>query len=93
VVAKVTRDRIMTAMDARYPAYGFAAHKGYSTRVHMSALGAHGPCPEHRFSFANVAGAMEARAAARDGTQVRDEAPGRERPGGREWAAAGRPGR
>jgi ribonuclease HII len=58
VVAKVTRDRIMTAMEERYPAYGFAAHKGYSTRAHMSALAAHGPCPEHRYSFANVTGTM-----------------------------------
>lgn len=93
VVAKVTRDRIMTAMDARYPGYGFAAHKGYSTRAHMTALGAHGPCPEHRFSFANVAGLMSGRTAARDGTQIRDEMPGRELAGSREWAAAGQPGR
>jgi ribonuclease HII len=58
VVAKVTRDRIMTALDVSYPMYGFAAHKGYSTRAHMSALSAHGPCPEHRYSFANVCGSM-----------------------------------
>ena len=67
VVAKVTRDRIMTAMTERYPAYGFAAHKGYSTRAHMSALAAHGPCPEHRYSFANVIAAPGGRAAAPDG--------------------------
>ena len=66
VVAKVTRDRIMTALDASYPEYGFAAHKGYSTRAHMDALGAHGPCPEHRYSFANVPGVMADRAVARD---------------------------
>jgi ribonuclease HII len=56
VIAKVTRDRLMTAMDERYPGYGFAAHKGYSTRAHMRALAVHGPCPEHRMSFANVNG-------------------------------------
>jgi hypothetical protein len=56
VIAKVTRDRLMTALDERYPGYGFATHKGYSTRAHMRALAAHGPCPEHRMSFANVGG-------------------------------------
>jgi hypothetical protein len=54
IVAKVTRDRIMTALAEHYPAYGFAQHKGYSTRSHMRALTQHGPCPEHRASFANV---------------------------------------
>jgi ribonuclease HII len=93
VVAKVTRDRIMTAMDAHYPTYGFAAHKGYSTRAHMSALAAHGPCPEHRFSFANVAGTIAGRAAARDGTQAGHDAPGRAQADSRDWAAAGQPGR
>src|SRR6266568_305676 len=67
VVAKVTRDRIMTAMADVYPAYGFATHKGYSTRAHMSALAAHGPCPEHRYSFANVNAAVGGQAAAPDG--------------------------
>jgi ribonuclease HII len=56
IVAKVTRDRIMTRLHERYPAYGFDRHKGYSTRGHMRALADHGPCPEHRASFANVAG-------------------------------------
>jgi ribonuclease HII len=56
IVAKVTRDRIMTGLDGQYPAYGFARHKGYSTRSHMRALAQHGPCPEHRASFANVNG-------------------------------------
>src|SRR6266542_4653972 len=72
VVAKVTRDRIMTAMEERYPAYGFAAHKGYSTRAHMRALAAYGPCPEHRHSFANVIGTMAGRAAVADGSAVAD---------------------
>jgi ribonuclease HII len=56
IVAKVTRDRIMTGLAEQYPAYGFARHKGYSTRSHMRALAQHGPCPEHRASFANVNG-------------------------------------
>jgi ribonuclease HII len=54
VVAKVTRDRLMVAMDARFPAYGFAQHKGYITPEHQAALTDHGPCPEHRRSFVNV---------------------------------------
>ena len=54
VMAKVTRDRMMVALDERYPAYGFARHKGYSTPEHMTALCAYGPCPEHRYSYANV---------------------------------------
>jgi ribonuclease HII len=54
VVAKVTRDRLMRDLHKRYPVYGFARHKGYSTPSHMRALTAHGPCPEHRRSFANV---------------------------------------
>ena len=54
VVAKVTRDRMMVALDGSYPAYGFARHKGYSTPEHMTALCAWGPCPEHRYSYTNV---------------------------------------
>jgi ribonuclease HII len=54
VVAKVSRDRLMRDLDTRYPRYGFARHKGYSTRSHMRALTHHGPCPEHRRSFVNV---------------------------------------
>jgi ribonuclease HII len=55
VVAKVTRDRIMCELDGRHPEYGFAEHKGYVTPEHSEALHRHGPCPEHRFSYANVA--------------------------------------
>ena len=54
VMAKVTRDRMMVALDGSYPAYGFARHKGYSTPEHMTALCAWGPCPEHRYSYTNV---------------------------------------
>jgi ribonuclease HII len=46
----------MRELHLRYPAYGFARHKGYSTPGHMKALTAHGPCPEHRRSFVNVSG-------------------------------------
>lgn len=52
ILAKVTRDRQMVALDARYPQYSFARHKGYGTAVHCRALDQHGPCPEHRRSFA-----------------------------------------
>ncbi len=54
ILAKVTRDRIMTAMHERFPAYDFAQHKGYVTPEHAAALAAHGPCPEHRASYVNV---------------------------------------
>lgn len=56
ILAKVTRDRMMVELDASWPDYGFAAHKGYSTAVHQAALNRHGPCPEHRLSYANVPG-------------------------------------
>lgn len=55
VIAKVTRDRIMRDMDAEFPQYGFAGHKGYITAAHTKALIEHGPCAQHRTSFANVA--------------------------------------
>jgi len=55
IVSKVTRDRIMIAHDASYPAYGFARHKGYGTAFHLAALAQHGPTPLHRKSFAPVA--------------------------------------
>lgn len=54
IVAKVTRDRIMTRLDAAHPAYGFSRHMGYPTPEHLAALAAHGPCPAHRRSFAPV---------------------------------------
>jgi len=52
IVAKVTRDRLMLEYDAAYPAYGFAAHKGYGTRAHLDAIAENGPCPIHRMTFA-----------------------------------------
>ncbi len=59
VVAKVTRDRIMCELDGVHPVYGFAEHKGYVTPEHAEALRQHGPCPEHRFSYVNVAAAAD----------------------------------
>jgi len=55
IVAKVTRDRLMVALDAECPGYGFAAHKGYATPEHLAALKALGASPHHRVSFAPVA--------------------------------------
>lgn len=55
VIAKVTRDRIMRELHEQWPLYGFDAHKGYVTDEHQQALGAHGPSPVHRRSYANVA--------------------------------------
>ncbi len=51
ILAKVTRDRYLRELDARYPEYGFARHKGYGTAAHYAALREHGPCPVHRPSF------------------------------------------
>ena len=55
VIAKVTRDRLMVAMDAQHPGYDFARHKGYGTPQHLARLRAHGPCPIHRRSFLPIA--------------------------------------
>lgn len=54
VVAKVTRDRIMTEEAARFPAYSFDVHKGYITPLHTAELAEHGPCEIHRWCFVNV---------------------------------------
>jgi ribonuclease HII len=51
IVAKVYRDRLMTELDAQYPGYGFASHKGYATPEHQRAIRDLGPCPIHRRSF------------------------------------------
>ncbi|HLI18874.1 MAG TPA: ribonuclease HII [Rhodanobacteraceae bacterium] len=59
IIAKVTRDRMMRDMDARWPGYGFAQHKGYPTPEHIAALNRLGPCPEHRRSFAPVRAVMQ----------------------------------
>ena len=54
VIAKVTRDRLMVGMCAKFPGYEFARHKGYGTPQHLAALKKHGPCPIHRRSFLPV---------------------------------------
>jgi ribonuclease HII len=54
IVAKVTRDRQMEGLHARYPDYGFLQHMGYPTPVHLAALRQYGVCPEHRRSFSPV---------------------------------------
>jgi len=54
IIAKVTRDREMVELDKRYPAYGFAKHKGYPTKAHFEALQTHGVIPEYRQSFKPV---------------------------------------
>jgi len=55
ILAKVERDRWCVEIDAQFPHYGFLAHKGYGTPVHLRALQEHGPCDLHRRSFAPVA--------------------------------------
>jgi ribonuclease HII len=80
VVAKVTRDRIMTGMHQHFPEYDFAVHKGYVTREHQQALEEHGPCPEHRRRFVNVRRA----AGFEDGPAAEDDAFGDVI--GREWS-------
>lgn len=55
VIAKVTRDRILVKLDAEYPEYGFAQHKGYGTKRHLEALKKHGATPVHRKTFRPVA--------------------------------------
>ena len=54
ILAKVTRDRFCQQMHERWPQYGFAIHKGYPTAAHLSLLREHGPCDQHRRSYAPV---------------------------------------
>lgn len=54
ILAKVSRDRLMVAMNEVYPGYGFAVHKGYPTPAHLASLLQLGPCAQHRRSFAPV---------------------------------------
>jgi len=60
IVAKVTRDRIMSELDARFPGYGWASNQGYGTAEHLSALARLGPTPHHRRGFAPVRRVLEA---------------------------------
>ena len=59
ILAKVTRDRRMLELHAQYPQYGFDRHKGYPSPQHLAALQTHGPCPQHRRSFAPVRAALQ----------------------------------
>jgi ribonuclease HII len=59
ILAKVYRDRWCADLDKAFPQYGFAQHKGYGTVVHLAALREHGACPQHRRSFAPVAGVLK----------------------------------
>ncbi|MEK6567377.1 MAG: ribonuclease HII [Candidatus Omnitrophota bacterium] len=56
IIAKVTRDRIMSIYHRKYPGYGFSRHKGYGTKSHFEALKRIGPSPIHRMSFAPLKG-------------------------------------
>ena len=58
ILAKVTRDRWCAELDAQYPQYGFAGHKGYGTAEHLAALKTHGACPQHRKTFSPVAAVL-----------------------------------
>jgi ribonuclease HII len=61
IIAKVTRDRMMVDLDAQYPGYGFARHKGYGTQQHQQALAQLGPCAIHRMTFEPVKGTADRR--------------------------------
>jgi len=59
ILAKTARDRLMVELDAEYPGYGFAGHKGYNAPVHQEALKTLGPCPAHRRSWAPIKALLE----------------------------------
>ncbi|ABM25558.1 MULTISPECIES: ribonuclease HII [Shewanella] len=59
IIAKVTRDREMDALDAAYPQYGFAKHKGYPTKAHFEAIAEHGVFDQYRKSFKPVKALLE----------------------------------
>lgn len=67
ILAKVSRDAELVALDERFPGYGFAGHKGYPSRAHLEALERLGPCPEHRRSFAPVRARLERAAGSAEG--------------------------
>lgn len=69
IIAKVTRDRLMVALAASYPVYGFEVHKGYGTPQHRAAIRRHGICATHRRSFAPIRQAIaESQAAPEEGS-------------------------
>ena len=59
ILAKTARDRLMIELDALYPGYGFASHKGYNAPAHQRALRELGPCPEHRRAWAPIKALLE----------------------------------
>lgn len=78
ILAKVARDRLMVEMDALYPGYGFASHKGYHAEIHVEALRTLGPCEIHRQTWSPVRLAMmglDPLAAAEDVFGEQDELP------------------
>ncbi len=74
IVAKVTRDRMMEELDVLYPGYGFARHKGYGTREHISCLQKLGPSPVHRLYFAPVRNVMAGQSSAPFASRHSEEA-------------------
>jgi len=70
ILAKVTRDAMMVELHQRFPTYDFAQHKGYVTPEHAAALDRHGPCPEHRHSYINVARARLGRVGQNEGMEA-----------------------
>jgi ribonuclease HII len=72
ILAKVTRDRMMTELDRIYPQYGFAVHKGYGTPAHYDVLDALGPCQIHRRSFEPVRLALAGGAGVNRGSRIAD---------------------
>ena len=85
VIAKVTRDRLMTKLHDTYPAYDFATHKGYCTSDHQAALDRYGPCHEHRMRWVNVMRATAAAGARPDdeiARQMGENGPGATGPDG-----------
>jgi ribonuclease HII len=59
IIAKVSRDHLMSALDKVYPGYGLAKHKGYGTSHHLACLSRQGPSPIHRRSFGPVKDLIE----------------------------------
>jgi ribonuclease HII len=60
ILAKTARDRLMVELDAQYPGYGFASHKGYNAPIHQAALKELGPCPAHRRGWSPIRALLEA---------------------------------
>ncbi len=73
VIAKVARDEIMMDMDAEFPNYGFASHKGYGTKAHQSALRQFGPLPVHRSSYQPIQALLRGEEYIDDGADESDD--------------------